>query len=119
MAKAKHIGRIICGTDYAKRINTHIAIALVVYTLLLIFIAMPALDSGASIIPFFMLVVLVMAIIPYFRSLDRRWQAYMNDNRVFDGLQSRFTKDRVKLWAATLAIPLGLTLFCKISSFSV
>jgi uncharacterized membrane protein len=118
MAKAEHVGHIgSYRKNYAKRISNNIAAALVVYTLLLIFIATPAMDSGASMWPFLILVLLVAAVIPYFRKIDRRWQAL--DASGASNLVSLFAFDRIKLWVLTLAIPLGLTVFCKLSSFAV
>ncbi|MBP7951994.1 MAG: hypothetical protein KAZ17_00765, partial [Sphingorhabdus sp.] len=54
--------------------SDHVAMALVVYTLLLIFLVTPAIETkGLSIVPYFLLILLVAAIIPVFRRLDRRW----------------------------------------------
>jgi hypothetical protein len=120
MARAEHLGTIESYLkDYAKRISNNIAAALVVYTLLLIFITTPAMDSGASMWPFLFLVLLVAGIIPYFRKIDKRWQALESSEVRSDDLVSLFAFDRIKLWALTLLIPLGLTVFCKLSSFAV
>jgi fatty acid desaturase len=121
MVRAERVGHIICSyrKNYAKRISNNIAAALVVYTLLLIFIATPAMDSGASIWPFFFLVLLVVAVIPFFRNMDKRWQALDRSEVSSEDLEGRFAFDRIKLWTLTLAIPIALTVFCKLSSFAV
>ena len=60
---------------YSKRISTHIAYALVVYTLMLIFLVSPALESKAMAIwPYFLLVVLVAAVIVPCRNIERHWK---------------------------------------------
>jgi hypothetical protein len=98
---------------YAKRISDHIAMALVVYTLLLIFTVTPSLESGMRIWPYFLLVLLVAAVIPFFRGLDHRWTALENSELSDGGLNTRFAKDKVKLWIVAIGIPLILSAICR------
>lgn len=109
MAKAQHAVQSRAHKSYAKRISDHVATALVVYTLMLIFVTSPAMESsGTSILPYFMLVVFVAMVIPACRSIERRWKALEADGSREDALEAQFGFDRVKLWAAALGIPVAL-----------
>jgi hypothetical protein len=94
---------------HAKRMSTHIAYALVVYTLLLIFEVSPQMESkGMSIMPYFLLVVLVgLAIIPC-RNLERRWQRLDGDSD--DSHDSDFRRDVTLLWVCAVGFPTLLML---------
>ena len=106
MAKAHHATQRRAHKSYAKRISDHVAIGLVVYTLLLIFVTSPAMESeGTSILPYFMLVVFVAMVIPACRKIERRWEALSATDIGDDSLQGRFTTERVRLWVAAFAIP--------------
>jgi hypothetical protein len=99
---------------YDKRISDHVAIALVVYTLLLIFVVAPSIEGkGAAIWPYFLLVVLVAAIIPPFRRIDTRWQTLAQSELSRGGLETRFAIDRIKLWVIAIGVPFGLALVCR------
>jgi uncharacterized membrane protein YhaH (DUF805 family) len=109
MARAEYAHRSRARKSYARRISDHVAVALVVYTLALIFITSPSMHSeGTSIFPYFMLVVFVALIIPWCRHLERRWQDLEKGAANEDGLESRFTADRIALWIAALGIPVLL-----------
>ena len=96
--------------SYSKRMSDHVAYALVVYTLMLIFVVTPTIESkGTSIFPYFMLVVLVAAVIPACRGLERRWQALEASELAAEGLETRFGVDRVKLWVGAIIIPIVLS----------
>jgi cell division protein FtsW (lipid II flippase) len=96
--------------SYAKRISDHVAVALVVYTLMLIFVTSPAMHSeGTSILPYFALVAFVAMVIPACRNMERRWQALEKGELGEGVLESRFNADRIKLWAAALLIPVLLS----------
>jgi hypothetical protein len=105
---------------YDKRISDHVAIALVIYTLLLIFVVAPTIEgAGAAIWPYFFLVVLVAAVIPPFRSIDTRWQTLAHSELSRAGLETRFAIDRLKLWIIAIGVPFGLAAICRmlISAF--
>jgi cell division protein FtsW (lipid II flippase) len=109
MAKAEHSEHSRAHKSYAKRISDHVAIALVAYTLALIFVTSPAMESkGTSILPYFMLVVFVAMVIPACRNMEHRWVALEATELGDGGLETRFTLDRIKLWVAALAIPILL-----------
>lgn len=96
---------------YSKRISTHIAYALVVYTLMLIFLVSPTLEgSGTEIWPYFLLVALVAAVILPCRNIERHWQKL--DDRGAD-LEMHFTMARLKVWLSAIGIPVGLMLMFK------
>ena len=115
MARAEHAAHSRAHKSYAKRISDHVAVALVVYTLVLIFVTSPAMESkGTSIFPYFMLVVFVAMVIPACRSMERRWEKLEASDLGDGGLHTRFTIDRVKLWVAALAIPVILAVIFTI-----
>lgn len=109
MARAEHATHSRVHKSFAKRISDHVATALVVYTLMLIFVTSPAMESsGTSILPYFMLVVFVAMVIPACRNMERRWQGFETSGGGASGLEGRFNADRIKLWVAALGIPVLL-----------
>lgn len=115
MAKAEHATHTRAHKSYAKRISDHVAVALVVYTLMLIFITSPSLESkGASILPYFMLVIFVAMVIPACRNMEHRWKTLEASNLGGEGLETRFGIDRVKLWAGAILIPILLSVLFTI-----
>ena len=110
MAKAQE-SHLRVYKSYSKRMSDHVAIALVVYTLMLIFLVTPTIESsGMSIFPYFVLVLLVASVIPLCRNLERRWQAQCATAHPDDGLDTQYFADRLKLWVAAIAIPAVLAL---------
>jgi hypothetical protein len=115
MARAEHATHSRAHKSYAKRISDHVAIALVVYTLMLIFITSPAMESsGTSILPYFMLVVFVAMVIPACRNMEHRWQALEVGELSGNSLETRFAFDRVKLWSGAIIIPIILAVLFTI-----
>jgi predicted membrane protein len=109
MARAQQAMHNRAHKSYAKRISDHVAVALVVYTLALIFVTSPAMKSeGTSILPYFALVGFVAMVIPACRNMERRWQILEKGELGETGLETRFTADRIKLWVAALGIPVLL-----------
>ena len=105
MAKAEE-AHLRAYKSYSKRMSDHVAVALVVYTLALIFLVTPTIESsGTSIFPYFVLVLFVGAVIPPCRNLERRWQTLDANAHPGDGLETRYFADRVKLWVAAIGIP--------------
>lgn len=104
--------RVREANSFGKRMSNHIAYALVVYTLLLIFEVSPQMESGGlSILPYFLLVVLVgLAILPC-RNLERRWKAI--DARGDSDVGGAFRRDAILLWIGAIGFPslLMLTLW--------
>ena len=101
--------------DWRKRMSNHVAFGLLVYTGLQIFITMQALKTGegGSIMPYFALVVLVVAIIPGARWFERRWSGLGDEAAADPALAPAFARDRLALWLCAIGLPLGLTAACK------
>jgi cell division protein FtsW (lipid II flippase) len=105
MAKAEQ-AQMRSYKSYSKRMSDHVAFALVVYTLALIFLVTPTIESsGTSIFPYFVLVLFVAVVIPPCRNMERRWQALDAAAYNGDGLKAHYVADRLKLWAAAVVIP--------------
>jgi hypothetical protein len=85
----------------------HIAYALVLFTLLLIFEVSPQMESdGVSIMPYFVLVLLVgLAIIPC-RNLERRWQRL--EKMQGGDLHTSFRREAMLLWLCAIGLPTAL-----------
>jgi hypothetical protein len=110
MARAEHPTHTRVHKSYAKRISDHVAVALVVYTLMLIFVTSPAMESkGASILPYFMLVVFVAMVIPTCRNMEHRWKTLEATELGEGQLETRFGFDRAKLWVGAIIIPILLS----------
>ena len=92
--------------DWRKRMSDNIAYALLVYTGLQIFVTMGALDKeGGSILPYFTLIVLVVAIIPACRRFEKRWNR-LSDVQAADPEFGRFyRRDQIWLWAMAIGLP--------------
>lgn len=97
-------------TDWRRRMSDHIAYALLVYTALQIFLTVGALKShGGSLLPYFALIVLVLAIIPACRRFEARWKR-LDDAQAHDpALTPRYRRDRAALWLLAIGLPLALT----------
>ncbi len=113
MARAK-AGEMHAQKGYAKRMSDHVAFALITYTLMLIFVVTPSMESkGTSILPYFLLVLLVGAVIPTCRRFEHRWQALENSELGSGGLETRFFMDRIKLWIGAIGIPVALSMLFR------
>jgi hypothetical protein len=96
--------------SFAKRMSDNIAFAMVAYTLMLIFMVTPKLEStGTSIFPYFILVFLVGCAIPYGHKLERRWDMLSASELGTSGLNTRFAIDRIILWIAAIGVPFLLS----------
>jgi hypothetical protein len=96
--------------DWRKRMSTAVAWALLVYTALQIFVTMGALHAeGTSMLPYFALVVLVIAIIPACRRFERRWARLSDDQAADPALAPRFRRDMVVLWLIAIGLPFAVT----------
>jgi hypothetical protein len=105
MASRAHGGiRVREANSFGKRMSNHIAYALVVYTLLLIFEVSPQMEGkGTSILPYFLLVMLVgLAILPC-RSMEYRWKKA--DAHDESDLRHHFRRDCTLLWVGAIGFP--------------
>jgi hypothetical protein len=109
MARAKPASSMRAHKGYAKRMSDHVAFALIIYTLMLIFMVTPAMESeGTTILPYFLLVLLVAAVIPSLRRFEHKWKMLEGSELGEGGLETRFTFDRIKLWVGAIGIPVLL-----------
>lgn len=90
--------------------SDHIAYALLVYTGLQIFATMGALKGiHGSLLPYFALVVLVVAIIPSCRRFERRWNRLSDAQAADPVFAPEFRRDRMLLWLTAIGLPAVLT----------
>lgn len=108
--RAAYNGQETHKLDWRKRISDHVAFALLLYTGLHIFVTMAALKSeSGSLLPYFALVVLVLATIPGCRLFEARWTD-LNDHDAHDpALAPSFRRDVAILWVLAISLPLLLT----------
>ncbi len=101
--------------DWRKKMSDHIAYALLVYTGLQIFVTMGALHAkGGSLLPYFVLVLLVAAIIPACRRFERRWDRLDDVQAADPGLASFYRRDRLALWLLAIGLPFAVTALFKL-----
>ncbi len=102
------------GLDWRRRASDHIAFGLLIYTGLHIFVTMGALKStNGSVLPYFALVVLVAAIIPGCRWVEKRWEALSNEEAADPAFAATFHREMAMLWACAIGLPLLLTVAFK------
>ena len=90
-----------------KKMSNNSAVALLVYTMLQIFVVLKFIETkGMSIAPYFGLVLLVGVIIPVCRKYEKRWRNVDSFGLTGHSLAARFRKDQIALWTLTLGIPL-------------
>lgn len=103
--------------DWRKKMSDHTAYALLVYTGLQIFVTMSALHSkGGSLLPYFVLVLLVAAIIPACRRFERRWERLDNVQAADPDFASFYRRDRLTLWLLAIGLPFAVTGMFKLLS---
>lgn len=96
--------------DWRKKMSDNIAYALLTYTGLQIFMTMGRLHSkNGSLLPYFALIVLVVAIIPACRHFERRWAQVGDEQAADPTLASRYRHDRFWLWALAIGLPFAVT----------
>jgi len=101
--------------DWKRRMSDHVAYALLVYTGLQIFVTMGALRSEhGSILPYFGLVLLVLAIIPGCRLFEKRWERLAETDAPTEQLAPLFTRDIAALWIAAIGLPFVVTGIIKV-----
>ncbi|MEO5707851.1 MAG: hypothetical protein ABIT10_12935 [Alteraurantiacibacter sp.] len=102
--------------DWRKRMSNHVAWSLLVYTAIQIVANAIMLKHGgsASVLPYFALVLLVIAVIPAWRLLESRWTDLSDAQACDPALAGAFARDRALIWLAALGLPLLLTGFFKL-----
>jgi hypothetical protein len=102
--------------DWKRRISDHVAYALLIYTGLQIFVTMGALKSEhGSILPYFALVLLVVAIIPGLRLVERRWERLSESGAPREELAPLYHRDLALLWLAAIGLPFVITGIVKLA----
>ena len=103
-------GRAGGAADWRSKVSDHVAFGLLVYTGLHIFVTLTQLkQGGGSVLPYFALIVLVGAIIPAFRWVEKRWEAFAQSGAGDAELAPLFRKEMTLLWAAASGLPIVLT----------
>jgi len=102
--------------DWRKRMSDHVAWSLLVYTAIQILANALALSGGhhASILPYFALVILVLAVIPGWRLFESRWSDLTDEQAADPSLAGAYARDRALIWIAALALPALMTGFFKL-----
>lgn len=103
---------------WSRKMSDHIAYALLAYTALNIALTIGAIKNAlqGSILPYFSLILLVAAIIPTCRSLERRWERLDAESADEQALKRRFVRDRAIVWIAAIAVPLAITGVFKLAN---
>ena len=96
--------------DWRKAMSDNVALALVVYTALQIFVTVKAMRDGLpSLLPYVALILLVAAIIPACRKFESRW-LHLDDEAAHDpAMRTAFRRDQAMLWAIAIGLPFVLT----------
>lgn len=99
--------------DWRKRMSDHVAWSLLVYTTIQIVANALLLKGGASasLLPYFALVLLVLAVIPAWRLLESRWTDLSDAAAADPALAPAFARDRALIWLAALGLPVVMTAF--------
>ena len=98
--------------DWRKAMSDNVALALLVYTGMQIFMTVGAMKQGvSSIVPYLALIVLVAGIIPACRWFERRWSDLSDDQAADGALKPAFRRDQILLWAMAIGLPAALTAF--------
>lgn len=118
--QANIVDRGEASRDRRKGISDHVAYGLLVYTGLQIFVTMHALKTGhGSILPYFSLVVLVAAIIPACRAIEKRWTDLSEADAAAPERAPAYNRDRALIWAGAIGLPLLLTGLFKIIAYLI
>lgn len=103
--------------DWRKKMSDNVAYGLLVYTGLQIFVTMHEIQgSSASILPLFVLVVLVAAIIPLFRKFERRWEHLTDEQAHNPAFKAAFRSDQIRVWLLAAVLPFVITGLFKVLS---
>jgi hypothetical protein len=96
--------------DWRKKISDHIAYGLLVYTGLQIFLTIAALrQESTSLLPYLALVILVGAIIPACRMVERRWTCLSESEARDPAREMAYRRDRMMVWMAAIGMPFALS----------
>lgn len=106
--------------NWCKAMSDNVALALVVYTGLQIFVTVEALKQGvSSTLPYFALIILVAAIIPACRWAEQRWKDLSEEEACDETLKGKFRRDQALLWLAALGLPIFFTGIFKATFYAL
>ena len=92
--------------DWRKSMSDNVALSLIVYTGLQIFVTVKALREGMpSILPYLLLVLLVVGIIPACRWFEKRWKDLGDADAADPALAGDYRRDQVMLWSLAIGLP--------------
>ena len=104
-SKDTHMGSLTKRT-WDKRMCGQIAWALVLHTLLLIFFVTAKMESeGISILPYFVLILMVGLFIYLGRRMDHRWRFLAKTELSYNSLQLRYRVDTLRVWVMAIGLP--------------
>lgn len=93
-------------SSWDKKMCGQVAWALVVHTMLLIFFVTTKMESeGTSILPYFVLVLMVGIFIYLGRRMDHRWRFLAGTELSHRSLQLRYRVDSARLWVMAIGLP--------------
>lgn len=100
--------------DWRKSMSDNVAIALIVYTALNIFLTVDAIrETGLRSLAMVCLVLLVAGIIPACRKFEKRWRDISDEAAHDRALSGAYRRDQAMLWILALGLPFGLTMVFK------
>lgn len=100
--------------DWRRGMSDNVAYALWVYTGLQIFMTVAVLKgTGGSILPYLALTLLVVAVLPGFRALEKQWERLSDGEASNPALEPAYRRDRRLIWGLALGLPFMLTLLLK------
>lgn len=100
--------------SWPQRISDNLAYGLLVYTALQIFVTMKQLkELSHSLLPYLALAVLVAAIIPAARAVERKWVAMGADEAFDPAHEGRFRRDRLIIWLTVIGTPFLLAAIAR------
>jgi hypothetical protein len=100
--------------DWRKAMSDNVAIALIVYTGLNIFLTVEAIrETGIRSLAMLCLILLVAGIIPACHKFEKRWRDISEEEAHDRALAGAYRRDQLMLWALALGLPFALTLLFK------
>ena len=100
--------------DWRKGMSDNVALALVVYTCLTIFVTVNALKAGvSSTLPYFALIILVALIIPACHAFEKRWRELPEEEAHDEELRGAYRRDQAIIWGLAIGLPLLITAVLK------
>lgn len=96
--------------DWRKSMSDNVAIALIAYTGLNIFLTVEAIkETGLRSLAMVCLVLLVAGIIPACHKFEKRWREISEEEAHDRALSGAYRRDQLGLWLLALGLPFALT----------